>query len=95
MPDENICISLGSIEQGASIEKTVKLISAENESFHVSVLNKTEDCSVEVHEGKGESTLEVKIVPETEGILQGEIELQVQTGAGTSVLIVKYIVYVR
>ena len=88
-------ISLGSIEQGASIEKTVKLISAENESFHVSVLNKPEDCSVEIHEGKGESTLEVKIVPETEGILQGEIELQVQTEAGTSGLVVKYIGYVR
>ena len=88
-------ISLGSIERGKPVEKTVKLISAENESFRVSLSNKPESCSVEVREGKGESTLDVTIVPETPGILQGEIELRVQRESETSGLVVKYIGYVR
>ena len=88
-------ISLGSLERGKPVEKTMKLISAENERFHVSLSNKPESCSVEVREGKGEATLDVTIVPETPGILQGEIELRVQRESETSDLVVKYIGYVR
>jgi hypothetical protein len=88
-------ISLGSVAQGRTVEKTIKLISAENESFHCSVVNKPEDSSVEFHEGKGEATLKLKITPKTTGILQGEIGLQVQTESESRSLVVKYIGYVR
>ena len=88
-------ISLGSVAKGTTIEKTVKLISAENESFYCSVTNKPENCSVKIHEEKGEAILNVKITPETTGVLQGEIELQVHTESEIGDLTVKYIGYVR
>ena len=88
-------ISLGSVELGKPAGKTVKLVSAEGARFHCSVANKPEECSVEVHEGKEAVTLEVKITPETEGILQGEIDLRIQTESGTNPLKVTYIGYAR
>ncbi len=88
-------LSLGSVELGKPIERTVKLISAEGARFNCSEVNKPEECSVEVREGMEAVTLEIKVTPETAGMLHGEINLQIQTESETGELTVKYVGYAR
>ncbi len=88
-------VSLGNVELGQSIEKEVKLISAEKEDFHCSVVKQPEDCSIVIHEGKGVILLELNITPESKGVMRRRIELLVESKTKSKDLVIEYIGYVK